>query len=73
MSDQDKLTILTARFGKLVTQDDADELYAELIDISAVAMGWAQGLARREKRDRRRLAKAKKKAGKRETKKDKKG
>jgi hypothetical protein len=73
MSDQDKLTILTARFGKLVTQDDADELYAELIDISAVAMGWAQGLARREKRDRRRLAKAKKKAGKREAKKDKGG
>jgi hypothetical protein len=64
MADQDKLAILTARFGRLVTQDDPDELYAELLDISAVAMGWAQGLTRRQKRDHRRAAKAAKRAAK---------
>jgi hypothetical protein len=71
MADQDKLAILTARFGRLVTQDDPDQLYAELLDISAVAMGWAQGLTRRQKRDNRRAAKAAKKAEKKNAKKDK--
>jgi hypothetical protein len=66
MSDADKLAILTARFGKLVTQDDATQLYTELVDISAASMGWAQGIARQEKRTLR----AEKKAAR---KKDKKG
>ena len=78
MADQDKLAILTARFGRLVTQDDPDELYAELLDVSAVAMGWAQGLTRRQKRDQRRAKKAakraaKKRAEKKDAKKDKDG
>jgi hypothetical protein len=73
MADSDKLAILTARFGKLVTQDDAAQLYTELIDISAASMGWAQGIARREKREHRRELRAKKKARKAAEKKDRKG
>jgi hypothetical protein len=73
MSDTDKLAILTARFGKLVTQDDAAQLYSELVDISAASMGWAQGIARREKREHRRALRADRKARKAAKEKDKKG
>jgi hypothetical protein len=64
MSDPDKLVIATSQFGKILAQDDPDELYAELIRLSAVTMGWAQGIERRAKRDRKRLAQAAKKARK---------
>jgi hypothetical protein len=76
MTDSAKLAILTNRFGKLAVEDDAGELYHELIGLSAVTLGWAQGIARREARDRKRRSRerkrirrderkrAKKKAGK---------
>jgi hypothetical protein len=62
MADPDKLVIATTQFGKILAQDDPDALYAELIRLSAVTMGWAQGIERRAKRDRKRLAQAAKKA-----------
>lgn len=70
--DGAKLTIATTQFGKIVAEDDPDELYAELIRLSAVTMGWAQGIERRATRDRRRLSRAAKKARKAKKKKAKK-
>ena len=62
MSDSDKLAILTTRFGKIASEDDPTEMYAELLDLSAAAMGWAQGIARTQKRDHRAMLRAKRKA-----------
>jgi hypothetical protein len=64
MHDADKLTITTTQFGKIVAEDDADELYAELVRLSAVTMGWAQGIERRASRDRKRAERATRKARK---------
>jgi len=66
MGDDAKMAILAARFGKVTTQDADDTLYNELIDMAAVTMGWAQGIARRDARDRKRKSRAKKKEKKRE-------
>jgi hypothetical protein len=71
MSDSDKLAILTTRFGKIASEDDPSEMYAELLDLSAAAMGWAQGIARTQKRDHRAMLRAKRKARKESAKKDK--
>jgi hypothetical protein len=78
MSDSDKLTITTSAFGKVVAEDNPGELYDELIRLSAVTMGWAQGIARRETRTRRQRTKERKrirkeKRAKARTKKDKDG
>ena len=75
MSDSDKLAILTTRFGKIASEDDPTEMYAELLDLSAAAMGWAQGIARIQKRDHRAMLRAKRKAKARkgDAKKDKDG
>jgi len=71
MSDTDKLAILTTRFGKIASEDDPTEMYAELLDLSAAAMGWAQGIARAQKRDHRAMLRAKRKARKESAKKAK--
>ena len=60
MSDADKLAIVTARFGKLATEDHPADLYGELIEVSAATMGWAQGIARREARERKRRSRERK-------------
>jgi hypothetical protein len=62
------MSILAARFGKVSTQDPDDTLYNELVDMSAVTMGWAQGIARRDSRDRKRKSRARKKEKKRQKK-----
>ena len=58
MGDGDKLAMLTARFGKLAAEDHPNDLYGELVALSAVSMGWAQGIARREARERKRRSRA---------------
>ena len=68
MGDDAKMAILAARFGKVTTQDADDTLYNELIDMAAVTMGWAQGISRRDARDRKRASRARKKAKKKEKK-----
>jgi hypothetical protein len=68
MGDDAKMSILAARFGKVSTQDPDDTLYNELVDMSAVTMGWAQGIARRDSRDRKRKSRARKKEKKRQKK-----
>ena len=62
MADAEKLTIVTARFGKIAAEDDSDALYAELIELSAATMGWAQGIARRQAKERKRRSRAARKA-----------
>lgn len=53
MSTASKMAILTNRYGKIVTaEDDPAELYDELIALSAVTMGWAQSIARRQKKNK---------------------
>ena len=59
MADTEKLAILSARFG-VIAADAADRegLYAELIDLSAATMGWAQGIARHQARERKQRSRA---------------
>jgi hypothetical protein len=53
MGTATKMAILTNRYGKIVTaEDDPAELYDELIALSAVTMGWAQSIARRQKKNK---------------------
>jgi len=66
MSDTEKLAILTGAFGKLATEDNPAELYDELLHLSAATMGWAQGIARNETRERRRRTKERKRIRKEE-------
>jgi hypothetical protein len=72
MGDDAKMAILAARFGKVTTQDADDTLYNELVDMAAVTMGWAQGISRRDARDRKRKSRARKKEKKRQKKERKK-
>lgn len=65
MSPETKTAILAERFGKITVQDDQDQVYAELIELSAASLGWAQGITRRADRDRKRESRARKKAAKR--------
>ena len=53
-----KTDIITGKF------EDVEALYAELISLAAVTMGWAQGIARRELRDRKRRSREQKLARK---------
>jgi hypothetical protein len=62
MGNTEKLTIVTNRFSKIMAVDDPEEMYAELIALSAVTLGWAQSITKRERRERRRLRKAAAKA-----------
>jgi hypothetical protein len=73
MADVEKLTIVTARFGKIAAEDDSDALYAELIELSATTMGWAQGIARRQAKERKRKSREQRRARKRGKGKDKGG
>jgi hypothetical protein len=59
MGNAEKLTIVTNRFSKIMAVDDPEEMYAELIALSAVTLGWAQSITKRERRERRRARKAK--------------
>jgi hypothetical protein len=60
MGDVEKLAIVTARFGKLAAQDHPADLYSELMAVSAATTGWAQGIARREARERKRRSREQK-------------
>lgn len=58
LDDDAKMSALAARFGKVTVTDDDSTLYDELIVLSATSMGWAQGIARRDARDRKRVSRA---------------
>lgn len=62
MGNAEKLTIVTTRYSKIMAVDDPEEMYAELIALSATTLGWAQSITRSERRSRRRLRKAAKAA-----------
>jgi hypothetical protein len=54
MSSATKMSILTNRYGKIITaEDDAEQLYTELIALSAVTMGWAQSIVRQQKQEQK--------------------
>jgi hypothetical protein len=65
MSPADKLAIVTTAFSTIAKDATHPDLYDELIRLSACTMGWAQGIARREARDRKRRAREQKKERKR--------
>lgn len=71
LSNDAKIAIIAARFGKVAGVDDDNALYGELVALAAVAMGAAQGIARRNARDRKRRSRAERKATKREERKAK--
>lgn len=62
LDDHAKMAMLASRFGKVTVTDDDSALYDELIALSATSMGWAQGIARRDARDRKRTSRAARKA-----------
>jgi hypothetical protein len=65
LSNEAKLAIIAARFGKVAGTDDDSALYGELMGLAAVTVGAAQGIARRDARDRKRRSRAARKATKR--------
>ena len=80
MGTDAKMAILADKFGRIATDTDEESLYQALIALSAVSMGWAQGMERRNARDRkrasrerRRARKAERKADKREARRERKG
>jgi hypothetical protein len=69
MSSKTKMSILTNRYGKIITaEDDAEQLYTELIALSAVTMGWAQSIVRRQKQEQRQQEKQEQKKNKKDKK-----
>lgn len=68
MGTDAKMAILADRFGHIATDTDDDSLYQALIALSAVSMGWAQGIERRNARDRKRLSRERRRARKAERK-----
>lgn len=62
LSNDAKIAIIAARFGKVAGTDDDTALYGELMALAAVTVGAAQGLARRDARDRKRRSRAARKA-----------
>lgn len=62
LPDARKFAILSDRFDKIALTDDAHVLYSELLALAAVAVGWAQGIARRQWRDAKRATRAKRRA-----------
>lgn len=76
MGTEAKMAILSDRFGHIATENDDESLYQALIALSAVSMGWAQGIERRNARDRKRLSRERKRArreAKRRAKRERKG
>jgi hypothetical protein len=65
MPDSDKRTLIAVQVDRLVNEEDPGALYDCLIALSAVAMGWAQGNARRAARDRKRASRERKAAKRR--------
>ncbi|HEY5880101.1 MAG TPA: hypothetical protein VIU11_14420 [Nakamurella sp.] len=75
MPPEHKMTMLAQTFGDLAASDEPRDQYRKLLALSAVTMGWAQGIARREMRERKRLSRERKrerKAAKREAKRSRK-
>lgn len=68
MGTDAKMAILADRFGHIATEGDDDSLYQALIALSAVSMGWAQGIERRNARDRKRASRERRRAAKAERK-----
>lgn len=66
LAEERKLAILIARMDVLTLRAGADRdrqvLYGELLDLAAVATGWAQGIARRRWRDTKRAQRSAKRA-----------
>ena len=66
LPDERKLAILAARMDVLAMRAGAERdrqvLYGELLDLAAVATGWAQGIARRQWRDAKRAQRSAKRA-----------
>ena len=66
LSEDRKLAILVARMDVLTMRAGAERdrqvLYGELLDLAAVATGWAQGIARRQWRDAKRAQRSAKRA-----------
>ena len=62
LSNDAKIAIIAARFGKVAGSDDHEQLYGELMGLAAVTVGAAQGIARRDARDRKRRSRAARKA-----------
>jgi hypothetical protein len=58
LSDPRKFAILSDRFDKISQNDDPHVLYGELLGLAAVAVGWAQGIARRQWRNAKRASRA---------------
>lgn len=58
LPDDERFLLLSVRYDKLAATDDPHTLYAELFALSAVALGWAQGIARRQWRDAKRSQRA---------------
>jgi hypothetical protein len=50
MGNQDKLGILTTRYSKIALADDDAALYDELVALAAATMGWAQALAKTQRK-----------------------
>ena len=62
LSDARKFAILSARFDKIAQADDPHVLYGELLALAGAAAGWAQGIARRQWRDAKRVQRADRRA-----------
>jgi len=59
MGDSDKMALLTTRYSKIALTDDPGTRYDELVELAAVTMGWAQSIARAQKKTERKAAKKK--------------
>ena len=66
MGTEAKMVILADKFGTIATDTDDESLYQALIALSAVSMGWAQGIERRNARDRKRASRERRRAAKAE-------
>jgi len=62
LPDARKMAILSDRFDKISQSDDPHVLYGELLGLAAVAVGWAQGIARRQWRNAKRASRARRRA-----------
>jgi hypothetical protein len=59
MGDSDKMALLTTRYSKIALTDDPGTRYDELVELAAVTMGWAQAIARAQRKQERKAAKKK--------------
>lgn len=58
LPDVRKFAILSDRFDKIAQTDDPHVLYGALLALAASSAGWAQGVARRQWRDAKRVQRA---------------